>query len=135
MKTLLLDTHILLWALLDDALLKDEIKTMIKDKDTTVYYSTLSILEVEIKVMKHPDQMPLTGERLINHCERAGFWRLDLTTDHILELKNLVRRENTPPHRDPFDKLMLCQAIVEGMTFITHDERIAEYVADVIYKI
>ncbi|MBQ4405181.1 MAG: type II toxin-antitoxin system VapC family toxin [Selenomonadaceae bacterium] len=135
MNAILLDTHVLLWTLLDDALLKDKFKAMIRDKNNTIYYSTLSILEVEIKIMKHPDEMPLTGERLITHCERAGFWRLDLNAKHILELKNLKRKENTPPHRDPFDRLMICQAIVEGMIFMTHDARIAEYVSDSIYKI
>lgn len=135
MKAMLLDTHVLLWTLLDDAMLKNEIKAMIRDKNNTIYYSTLSVLEVEIKIMKHPDQMLLTGEQLINHCERAGFWRIDLNTAHILEMKKLKRKENTPQHKDPFDKLMLCQAIVENMLFITHDDRIAEYVSPMIYKI
>jgi len=58
-----------------------------------------------------------------------------LNTKHILELKNLVRKENTPPHCDPFDRLIICQAIVENMIFMTHDARIAEYVTDSIYKV
>ena len=135
MKAFLLDTHILLWALLDDAMLKEDVRKMIRDGSNTIYYSTLSVLEVEIKLMKHPGEMPLTGERLINHCERAGFWRLDLDTKHILALKNLVRKENTPPHRDPFDRLMICQAIVEGMILMTHDTRIAEYDTMNVYEI
>ena len=58
-----------------------------------------------------------------------------LSEKHALELVNLKRYENTPPHNDPFDKMMLCQAIVENIFFMTHDSRIAEYDTPNIYKV
>ena len=68
--------------------------------------------------------MPLTGEEIANFCEAAGFNMLSLTDKHALAVKNLRRRENTPPHNDPFDRIMLSQAIVEKMMFMTQVVRV-----------
>lgn len=77
----------------------------------------------------------MDGERLLKHCQMLEFVQIPLDVAHILEVKKLTRKENAPPHRDPFDRLMLGQAIVESMLFITHDMRIAEYTCPLIYKI
>lgn len=132
---LLLDTHILLWFCKGDERLKQEARFMIADKANEVYYSIISVMEVEIKHLAHPDRISMSGERLLEHCQRLEFISVPLNVKHILALKTLTRRENTPPHCDPFDRLMLCQAIVDDMLFITHDDRIAEYVSPMIYKI
>ena len=79
--------------------------------------------------------MPYSGEEILIYCLQSGFKPLPLDVLRILKAKKLTRKENTPPHRDPFDRLMLCQAIVDDMLFITHDDRIAEYVSPMIYKI
>ena len=132
---ILLDTHLLIWFFGGDEQLPLEARELIADEKNKIYYSILSVWEVEIKHKSHPDRLSMTGERFLNHCEKLGFTQVPLSLEYILEVKNLVRRENTPRHRDPFDRLMICQAIVEGMTFMTHDARIAEYVSDSIYKI
>lgn len=79
--------------------------------------------------------MPFDGSGMLEYCRQAGFKELPLNVKHTLAVKNLTRKENTPPHRDPFDRLMIAQAIVESMIFITHDMRIAEYTCPLIYKI
>ena len=132
---LLLDTHLLIWFFSGDEQLSPKARELIADEQNKIYYSILSVWEVEIKHKAHPDRLSMTGERFLEHCERLGFVQVPLNVEYILEVKNLVRRENTPQHRDPFDRLMICQAIVERMTFITHDKRIAEYVSDAVYKI
>ena len=131
----LLDTHILLWYFDDDPKLPLEAHKIINDNENEIYYSSLSIFEVELKHMNRPDQMPFTGEEIIAYCAESDFKCLALNDYHTLALKNLMRKENTPQHRDPFDRLMLCQAIVEDMKFMTHDARIAEYVTDAVCKI
>ena len=131
----LLDTHILVWYFTDDTKLSTKARKLIEDDANEIYYSILSVLEVEIKHAAHPDRLSLSGEDFINYCKKLGFVQLPLEVAHILEVKKLTRKENTPPHRDPFDKLMLGQAIVESMLFITHDMRIAEYTCPLIYKI
>ena len=132
---ILLDTHLLIWFFGGDEQLQLKARELIADEKNKIYYSLLSVWEVEIKHKVHPDRLSMTGERFLNHCEKLGFTQVPLSIEYILEVKNLVRRKNTPPHRDPFDRLMICQAIVEGMIFMTHDARIAEYVSDSIYKI
>ena len=132
---ILLDTHVLLWFCKGDERLPLKVRELIADDANEIYYSILSVLEVEIKHAAHPDRLSLSGEDFINYCKKLGFVQVPLDVAHILEVKKLTRKENTPPHRDPFDRLMLGQAIVESMLFITHDARIAEYTCPLIYKI
>ena len=131
----LLDTHVLIWYFADDKKLSDEVRKLIEDDMNEIYYSALSIFEIELKHANRPDTMPFTGEEIIKYCRQVGFKPLPLNQNHALAMKTLTRKENTPPHRDPFDRLMISQAIVESMIFITHDARIAEYVCPLIYKI
>lgn len=131
----LLDTHILIWFFSGDEQLIQRARAVIADESNEIYYSLTSVLEIEIKHTAHPDRLSIDGERFLNHCQRLGFIQVPIKTEHILSIRNLVRKENAPPYRDPFDRLMLCQAIVEDMKFMTHDERIAEYVTDAVYKV
>ena len=132
---ILLDTHILVWYFEDDAKLSQKARTLIEDDYNEIYYSLLSVLEIEIKHAAHPDRLSLNGEKFISYCQKLGFMQAPLGVEHVLEIKNLNRKENAPQHRDPFDRLMLCQAIVEDMKFMTHDARIAEYMTDAVCKI
>lgn len=131
----LLDTHILIWFFSGDEQLTQRARAVIADESNKIYYSLISALEIEIKHTAHPYRLSIDGERFLKHCQRLGFIQVPIKTEHILSIRNLVRKENTPPHRDPFDRLMLCQAIIEDMKFMTHDDRIAEYVTDCVYKI
>ena len=132
---ILLDTHILVWYFDDDERLPAGVRLMIENEDNEIYYSLLSVFEVEVKHLAHPDRISMSGEKFFGYCEELGFIQVPLDVKHILAMRTLTRKENTPPHRDPFDRLMLCQAIVDDMLFITHDDRIAEYVSPMIYKI
>ena len=132
---LLLDTHVLLWFCSGDKRLSQEARDIIADDENEIYYSIISIWEVEIKHKGHPDRISMSGERLLQHCQRLEFIQVPLDIDHILAVKTLTRKPDTPPHRDPFDRLMICQAVVDNMLFITRDERIAEYVSPMIFKI
>ena len=132
---ILLDTHILVWYFTDDKRLSQKALDIIADKSNEIYYSILSVWEVEIKYTTHPDRIPISGEQFLEYCRQLKFKQVPLDVAHILAVKTLVRREDTPPHRDPFDKLMICQAVVDNMLFITRDDRIAEYVSPMIFKI
>lgn len=131
----LLDTHILLWLFSGDERLSEKARLIIADDANEIYYSLVSVWEVEIKHLAHPDKISMNGEKFFGYCQRLGFIPVSLNVNHILALNTLTRKENSPPHRDPFDRIMICQAIVEDMTFITRDDRIAEYVSPMIYKI
>ena len=132
---ILLDTHILLWYFDGDERLTLEARCKIEDQSNEIYFSALSIFEIDLKHTNRPDQMPYSGEEILGYCQQSGFKALPLDVEHTLAVKTLTRKENSPPHRDPFDRLMICQAVVDNMLFITHDERIAEYVSPMIFKI
>ncbi len=120
----LLDTHIILWALVNDARLSRKAKEIILDSGNSIYYSTISPWEVEIKHLKDPN-FRLSGEQLIFLCDQNGLLNLSVQNEHIRELKNL----NQPQvqHKDPFDKILLAQARQEGMILITHDSKFRQY--------
>ncbi|MGN0941263.1 MAG: type II toxin-antitoxin system VapC family toxin [Selenomonadaceae bacterium] len=124
---LLLDTHILLWTLLGDDRLSKPARDAIADEGNDVYYSIVSPWEVEIKRMAHPDEMDLTAEELVKYARESGFYQVPIRAAHVYELKNLRRREGAAPHKDPFDRIMICQAIAENMVFVTHDNLIRDY--------
>ena len=132
---ILLDTHSIVWYFDGDERLPLKARCMIEDQLNEIYFGALSIFEIDLKHTNRPDQMPYSGEEILSYCQEAGFKSLPLDVEHTLAVKTLTRKENSPPHRDPFDRLMICQAIVDNMLFITHDDRIAEYVSPMIFKI
>ena len=70
---LLLDTHIIIWALNGDPRLPDKARKLILDKNNNIYYSTASIWEISIKHANHPDNVKFTGKELSQFCEAAGY--------------------------------------------------------------
>lgn len=119
----LLDTHIILWALIDDPRINGEVKDIILNPKNTIYYSTVSPWEVEIRHLRNPN-FKLSGEQLIFLCDQNGLLNLSVQNEHIKELKNLDRQSD---HKDPFDKILLAQARQEGMILITHDSKFRQY--------
>ncbi len=131
----LLDTHILIWYFNGDDRISTKTRLTIDDNDNEIYFSVLSIFEVELKHLNKSGKMPYGGGELVNLCLNAGFNCLPLKLEHVFEIRNLKRKEGKLPHKDPFDNLMLAQAIAENMLFMTHDERIAEYDTPNIFKV
>ena len=131
----LLDTHILIWYFKGDEKLSEKARSIIKDNSNEIYFSSISIFEVDLKCTTKDSKMPYDGEELVKYCFNFGFNELPLKLEHALEVKNLKRKEGKLPHKDPFDNLMLAQAVAEGMQFMTHDNRIAEYDCPNVYKI
>lgn len=130
---ILLDTHILLWAITADEKLPIEIFEMITDANNEIYYSIASIWETEIK--NTLGKMPITGENLSDYCKKSGFRLLSIEEKHIFALKTLVREESAPKHNDPFDRIMLAQAKVEKYKFVTHDTLIPYYNEECVISI
>ena len=118
---LLLDTHILIWALTDDPRLPDKAKEKIQDENNSVFYSVISIWEISVKHEKHPENVEFTGKELSAYCQEAGFLPLELRDQHVIALETVVRGDDAPPHHDPFDRMLIAQAKAENMSFITHD--------------
>lgn len=123
----LLDTHIILWVLENNARLSKQTKEIIESEDNQIYYSTVSVWEIAIKHMAHPEKMRIDGRSLSKKCLDSGFEMLPVYDRHVYGLETLARLDHAPPHNDPFDRIMLSQAKTDGLKFITHDSLISYY--------
>ena len=123
----LLDTHIILWALKSDLQLPTKAKDIINDMGNNIFYSTAAIWEIEIKHNARPDKIKISGEELSELCRMAGYEMLPIMDGHVKTLGSLTRPKNVPEHNDPFDRIMLAQAKSEGFKFLTHDSLIPQY--------
>jgi PIN domain nuclease of toxin-antitoxin system len=123
---LLLDTHLLLWAAGPSPHLSSAARQLIDDPDNELLASAASLWEIAIKsALGRPDFRvePLTFRRnLLNN----GYRELPVTGEHAVMIASLP-----PLHRDPFDRILLAQSIVEGITLLTSDLRLAQYPAPV----
>ncbi len=124
---ILLDTHILIWALNEDPRLPETARELILDEYNAVYYSTVSIWEVSIKHTNHPDNVEFTGMELAQYCQEAGFLPVEMRDKHVFALETITRSKGAPPHHDPFDRMLIAQAKAENMSFLTHDSLLPYY--------
>lgn len=123
----LIDTHIAIWAVLNNPKLPKQAKDIILDKENDIFYSTASVWEITIKHILHPDRLRINGSLLEKGCEENGYFVLPILNKHVSALETLKRSENAPRHNDPFDKIMIAQAKTEGLMFLTHDSLIPYY--------
>lgn len=124
---ILLDTHILLWALSGDPLLPQKARELIEDGKNDIFYSVISLWETELKHIAHPENLQVSAREIEEYCKISGFSLLQLKQNSIYLLSSLNRPETEPPHKDPFDKILICQSLAENMTFLTHDKLLSGY--------
>lgn len=124
---ILIDTHIAIWAVLNDPKLSEKAKNIILDEANEIFYSTASVWEITIKHMLHPDRIRINGDLLAEGCEDNGYMALPVFNKHVSALETLKRLENAPRHNDPFDRIMVAQAKAENLMFLTHDSLITYY--------
>lgn len=124
---LLLDTHIILWALDDNPKLPSQARALIMDAENDIYYSSASIWETTIKYMSKPDKIRISGSKLSDLCREMGYQMLPIADKHVKALETLVYHDQNYAHNDPFDRIMIAQAKADGLKFITHDSKIPYY--------
>lgn len=124
---LLLDTHIAIWALNDDPQLSPKARKLLLDPNNTIYYSSISVWEVLLKHAKNPANLELTASSFSHYCLQAGFYPLTLSDKHVHAVETLSRPVHARKHNDPFDRLLLAQAKIEKLFFLTHDSLIPDY--------
>lgn len=123
----ILDTHILLWVLMDDKRLPDKAKEIFNDRYNDIYCSIVSLWEIEIKHSTHPDKMAFGAKEIEQFCKESDVFILPLKKEHIYSLKDLRRTEDAPDHKDPFDRMLICQSKSENAIFLTHDSLLGYY--------
>lgn len=121
----LLDTHIILWALIGDKRLSKKVREILEDSNNDIYYSTVSAWEIEIKHM-NKDDFKLSAEKFVFLCDQNGLSNIQIKNKDILSLSKIEKVEDTR-HNDPFDRMLLAQAISDNMIFITHDRKFSAY--------
>jgi PIN domain nuclease of toxin-antitoxin system len=126
---LLLDTHIALWAITDSPKLPEKARELIQATKSTVWVSIASVWEIAIKHSLGRGDMPISSQEALHYFQGAGYRLLAIEPEHVLAIEGLA-----PHHRDPFDRLLIAQALVEPMRLITHDALVALY-SDTIIEI
>ncbi len=122
---LLLDTHIALWAITGDRRLSANACALILDTENEVIVSAASVWEIAIKhalARGRPDDMPVSGSQALNAFTAAGYAMLPISPAHAAAIEQLPRL-----HDDPFDRMLLAQAITEPLRLLTSDARVLAY--------
>lgn len=116
----LLDTHILIWWVDDDPKLRAEIRQIVGDPDHEVVVSAASLWEAAIK--RAIGKLRFDTTELRGALCRGQIGVLPITAEHALAAGDLPRH-----HDDPFDRMLVAQAIAEGLTIVTRDARLRAY--------
>lgn len=116
---ILLDTHIYLWWCEDSPALSQKARRMIEEAET-VYISSATLWEVAIKIGIGKFEGNL--DDLARNIQASGFDELPVKIAHTIELPRLVSY-----HKDPFDRMLIAQAISEPLQLVTHDATLANY--------
>jgi PIN domain nuclease of toxin-antitoxin system len=119
---LLVDTQLLLWAAGEPKKLSRSARRLLEDASARLWFSAASLWEVAIKHALARQDFRVEPRRLRRGLIDNGWRELAISSEHA------VATEDLPPiHKDPFDRMLLAQAHVEGLTLVTSDEIVAQY--------
>src|SRR5437870_13430759 len=119
---LLLDTQLLLWAAGQPERLSPRAKRLLNDQKNELLFSAASLWEITIKSSLGRDDFRVEPRVLRRALLDNGYVELPVTSEHAVNVDALA-----PLHTDPFDRLLIAQALVEGITFLTADAQVARY--------
>jgi PIN domain nuclease of toxin-antitoxin system len=123
---LLLDTHLLLWAAGEPGRLSIAARRLMKDAGNELMFSAASFWEIAIKRSLGRDDFQVDPRLLRRGLLDNGYSELLIGSDHAVALDGLPRL-----HKDPFDRILVAQAMVEGITLLTMDPLVAQYAGPV----
>ena len=118
-------THLLLWALEGSEKLPKKAFEVLMNPKNQIFYSVASMWEVSIKNEKK--KLGVSGTEFMHYCEQSGYKKLPIDEKHILALETLEKKENSPEHNDPFDRILLSQAKSETIQLLTCDKSFLFY--------
>lgn len=122
---LLLDTHVILWTVIDSPRLPERARTLVSAPDSMLFVSVVSLWEIAIKHARRrgrPDDITISAAEMSRLLAGARCEVLQVTASHVLALEALP-----PLHADPFDRLLVAQARAEPLRLITADAQLAAY--------
>jgi PIN domain nuclease of toxin-antitoxin system len=119
---LLLDTHILLWAAVEPEKLSGAAQSVLENANNELIFSAVSLWEIAIKTARGREDFRVDAGLLRRDLFDNGYAELAMTGAHAAALTSLP-----PFHKDPFDRMLVAQAMIEGMTLVTSDPAVAKY--------
>ena len=119
---LLLDTHLLIWAVSEPARLPAKARALMTDEANQLFFSAASIWEISIKASYKRSDFVVNVPELHGELLRNGYGELAVYSSHTFAVVHLPHL-----HKDPFDRLLLAQAMREDLTLVTADELLASY--------
>jgi len=117
---LLIDTHLLLWAAAGQ--LPRRALPYFTNLENTLYFSSASIWEVMIKTSLNRRDFRIDPALLYQGLVDNGYKELNITSNHVLHMANLPHI-----HKDPFDRILIAQALAEGLTLLSSDRTLSRY--------
>ena len=123
---LLLDTHLLLWAAGEPRKLSRKARALIEASDNELFFSSASLWEVVIKRGLGREDFEVDPRLLRRGLLDNGYSELPVVSEHVVAVENLP-----PIHEDPFDRILVAQATVEGFSLLTADATVARYAGTV----
>lgn len=119
---ILLDTHVLLWAVAGSERLPDTARGWLEDTRNEVYFSAASIWEIAIKAALRRDDFQIDPHVILDVMPATGFSELPVRAAHVAAVQQLP-----PIHKDPFDRLLVAQSRTEPMLLLTNDSLLIQY--------
>jgi len=127
MKKLMLDTHVLLWAIGKSDELSPIIVEHISDRKNKVYVSAISLWEIALKQSIGKLELNFEVEDIPKYCQQMGFDPIPLMPQEALDFLKLPQKKN---HKDPFDRMLIYQCIRGNYTLISKDDKMKFYEID-----
>jgi PIN domain nuclease of toxin-antitoxin system len=124
---LLLDTHVLLWAAGSPERLSLKLRKLIANPDSQLFFSVASLWEIVIKHGLGRRDFRVDASRLRRALVENGYDELPIAAAHAIAVGSLPRL-----HEDPFARMLVAQAIHEGLTLVTADAGVARYPASIV---
>lgn len=122
----LLDTHVALWAVVQPDRLSASARAQMSDPANSFFVSAVSVWEIAIKraiKRKGREAISISADEALAEFRRAGMALLPMTAEHASVVENLPLL-----HADPFDRILVAQALSEPLRLMTHDKRVAAYI-------
>ena len=125
---LLLDTHVAIWAVAYSPRLPTAVTDLLRDTGNEIFVSVVTVWEIAIKrALGKRSAPPLSAEQAVGYFRGSGYRLLDVTVQHAVGVESLPHI-----HADPFDRLLVAQALAEPLRLLTRDAKVAAYSDSII---
>ena len=125
---LLLDTHVAIWAVAFSPRLPPAIAELLRDAGNEIFVSVVTVWEIAIKrALGKRSAPPLSAAQAVGHFRASRYRLLDVTVEHAMGVESLPHI-----HADPFDRLLVAQALAEPLRLLTRDAKVAAYSDSII---